>query len=147
MTDDGQLLARAASLESDSHDPRTAVGCVIRHPTRGVLATAANRLPPGLTPDRERLEAPAKYLWIEHAERAALLIAARDGIATDGACIYVHGGFPCADCARAIVAAGLRRVVYSTGRSEVGHWQDSYRASEAMFAEAGIEVVELADSV
>ncbi|WP_375286139.1 cytidine/deoxycytidylate deaminase family protein [Sphingomonas sp.] len=143
-----EMMALAAHAARDSQDPRTAVGCVVHHPERGVLAVAANRLPPGLADtDPTRLAAPAKYLWIEHAERAALMLAARDGIATVGAAAFVHGGFPCADCARAIIAAGLVEVAFSLARSQVAHWEDSYRASRAMLTEAGVRVTEVAQAI
>ncbi len=144
MTRLAEMMALAAHAARDSQDPKTAVGCVVHHPERGVLVVAANRLPPGLANgDSTRLAAPAKYFWIEHAERAALMVAARDGIATAGAAAFVHGGFPCADCARAIIAAGLVEVAFSLGRSEVAHWEDSYGASRTMLAEAGVRVTEM----
>src|SRR5574337_502632 len=46
-----------------------------------------------------------------HAEVAALLDAARRGVAVRGGTMYTKT-FPCHDCARHIVAAGIRRVVY-----------------------------------
>lgn len=142
MTPDPKLMEEARLATRASHDPRTAVGCVVHHSVRGVLVRAANRVPPGLTATESmRLEAPAKYQWIEHAERSALLAAARDGIAVAGATIYVHGGFPCAECARAIVATGIVAVVYDIGASDIVHWEESYRTSRLMFEEAGISVL------
>jgi len=46
-----------------------------------------------------------------HAEMAALIDAARRGVAVDGHSMYVTT-FPCHNCAKHIIAAGLRRVVY-----------------------------------
>lgn len=46
-----------------------------------------------------------------HAEMAALLDAARRGVAVKGGTLYTTT-FPCHDCARHIVAAGIQRVVY-----------------------------------
>jgi deoxycytidylate deaminase len=46
-----------------------------------------------------------------HAEMAALIDAARRGVAVDGHSIYVTT-FPCHNCAKHIIAAGIRRVVY-----------------------------------
>lgn len=135
-----ELLAEAALAALDSDDPRTGVGCVIHQPERGVMLKAANRLPSGLSANRARISAPEKYLWIEHAERAALYEAARRGVSTAGASIYVHGGFPCADCARAIIASGIVAVIFCIGESEVHHWADSHAAGAAMLAEAGIAI-------
>jgi deoxycytidylate deaminase len=46
-----------------------------------------------------------------HAEMAALTYAARRGVSVDGSTLYCTT-FPCHLCAREIVAAGIRRVVY-----------------------------------
>jgi cytidine deaminase len=46
-----------------------------------------------------------------HAEMAALIDAARRGVAVDGSSMYVTT-FPCHNCAKHIIAAGIQRVVY-----------------------------------
>jgi cytidine deaminase len=46
-----------------------------------------------------------------HAEMSAITNAARHGVGTQG-CILYTTTFPCHDCAKHIVAAGIRRVVY-----------------------------------
>jgi deoxycytidylate deaminase len=46
-----------------------------------------------------------------HAEMAALIDAARRGVAVNGLTMFVTT-FPCHNCAKHIIAAGIRRVVY-----------------------------------
>lgn len=46
-----------------------------------------------------------------HAEMAALLDAARRGVSIEG-CVLYTTTFPCHNCAKHIVAAGIRKVVY-----------------------------------
>lgn len=46
-----------------------------------------------------------------HAEMAAIIDSARRGVAVDGQTMYVTT-FPCHNCAKHIIAAGLRQVVY-----------------------------------
>ena len=46
-----------------------------------------------------------------HAEMAALLDAARRGVSIEGLTLYCTT-FPCHDCAKHIIAAGVERVVY-----------------------------------
>jgi cytidine deaminase len=46
-----------------------------------------------------------------HAEMAALIDGARRGVAVNGQSMYVTT-FPCHNCAKHIIAAGIRRVVY-----------------------------------
>jgi cytidine deaminase len=51
------------------------------------------------------------YVRAVHAELAAITDATRHGIATNG-CELFTTTFPCHDCAKHIVAAGIERVVY-----------------------------------
>ena len=51
------------------------------------------------------------YVRAVHAEMAAITDAARHGISTNG-CILYTTTFPCHDCAKHIIAAGISRVVY-----------------------------------
>jgi deoxycytidylate deaminase len=46
-----------------------------------------------------------------HAEMAALIDAARRGVAVDGHSMYVTA-FPCHNCTKHIIAAGIKRVIY-----------------------------------
>jgi len=46
-----------------------------------------------------------------HAEMAALIDGARRGVAVDGQTMYVTT-FPCHNCAKHIIAAGLKHVIY-----------------------------------
>jgi len=46
-----------------------------------------------------------------HAEANALAFAARQGISTDGATLYVTVS-PCLDCSRLLIAAGIKTVYY-----------------------------------
>lgn len=46
-----------------------------------------------------------------HAEANALAFAARQGISTDGATLYAERS-PCVTCAKLLIAAGIKRVVY-----------------------------------
>lgn len=51
------------------------------------------------------------YVRAVHAEMAAITDAVRHGVSTDACTLYTTT-FPCHDCAKHIVAAGIRRVVY-----------------------------------
>lgn len=52
-----------------------------------------------------------EYGRVVHAEMEALLSCARNGISTRGATLYCTT-FPCHNCAKHIIAAGITRVVY-----------------------------------
>lgn len=51
------------------------------------------------------------YIRAVHAETAALFDAARNGVSVRGCTLYTTT-FPCHDCAKAIVAAGIKEVIY-----------------------------------
>ena len=130
-----------------SKDPNTQIGCVIVGPAHEIRSTGYNSFPRGIRDDvPERLERPAKYLWIEHAERNAICNAARAGTATEGCTLYVEI-MPCMDCARAIVQAGIVQVAISAERmtqytSE--YYNQHFGMVEVLFSEARVKVRRIA---
>ena len=58
-----------------------------------------------------QLMAIIEYFRSVHAEMAALVTASRLGTTVKGATLYCTT-FPCHECAKHIVAAGIERVVY-----------------------------------
>ncbi len=66
--------------------------------------------------------------YVLHAEANAITKVARSNNSSDGATLYVTSS-PCIECAKLIIQAGIKRVVYS----------DSYRLSD------GVELLERAD--
>jgi len=131
-----------------SKDRSTKVFCIIVGPDREIRSTGYNGMPRGVNDDiKERHERPMKYLYFEHAERNAIFNASRMGVPLLGCTLYVvsvpQSFPPCAECARAIIQAGIVRVVY--GASEVPErWRNSCNAAMAMFNEARV-VVESVD--
>jgi dCMP deaminase len=63
-----------------------------------------------------------------HAEANALAYAARQGISVDGATLYVTLA-PCLDCARLLIAAGIRAVDYDE--------EDRDRSGIELFSQLG----------
>jgi dCMP deaminase len=70
-----------------------------------------------------------------HAEARLIAEAARDGLSTAGAVLYVTD-FPCPPCARLIAAAGIARVYFRTGYAVLD--------GEAILEAAGVEVLQAA---
>jgi len=57
------------------------------------------------------------YCSAVHAEENAIINAARGGVSIKGGILFLggnSGGRPCQRCARTIINAGLRRIVYKT---------------------------------
>jgi dCMP deaminase len=132
------LLARL--IASWSRDPETGVGCILADWDNIVRSTGYNGLPRGVKEEGKRNERPEKYLWIEHAERNAIYNAARVGIALEGCRVFVYGGFPCADCARAIVQCGIVEVVASPPDVDDERWGGHYRVAIAILDEGSVRV-------
>ena len=60
----------------------------------------------------KRWERPAKYEWVEHAERNAVYNAARTGISLKGCTAYLNWEpHPCVECTKAFIQAGIIEVV------------------------------------
>lgn len=72
-----------------------------------------------------------------HAEQNAIVHAARNGVALDGATLYCRME-PCSVCARMIIAAGIKRVVCQKKYHTAGHTRE-------MFAAVGMEFDVLED--
>ena len=74
---------------------------------------------------------------VTHAEANALAFSARQGISTDGATLFVTVS-PCDVCARLLIAAGIREVVYD----------EEYRdpAGRELLVKAGVQCSQIAHS-
>lgn len=104
----------------------------------GGWAIEANRFPDGVTESPARWERPAKYQYVEHAERGVIYKAARLGLATDGATMYCPW-IACTDCARAIVMSGIKEVV-TLKSDDNGRWQESVKVGLDILREGGVNV-------
>lgn len=136
-------LAVCRSVALRSKDPNTQIGCIIVGPSHEIRSTGYNSFPRGINDKApERLERPEKYLWIEHAERNAIYNAARAGTPLQGCTIYVEVT-PCMDCARAIVQAGIERVVVDADRMKQyssKRFDEEFKKVSVLFKEARIKV-------
>ena len=123
-----------------SKDPGTQVGACIVSPTNKILSMGYNGFPIGCSDDefpwkREGEGCDNKYFYSTHSELNAILNYR--GGSLEGCKIYVTL-FPCNECAKAIIQAGIKTVVYACDK-----YADtpSVIASKRMFQAAGVEVV------
>jgi dCMP deaminase len=104
-------LKQAYRFAQHSPDPSTQVGCVIVHPTMGVIAGACNDFPEGIQHTDDRLNDQAqKSIFMEHAERNALYRCCQSVITTKGCHAYVTLP-PCVECARGLIQSGITQVI------------------------------------
>jgi dCMP deaminase len=153
---DHDLLLQCEDVSKNSHDPDRKVGVVIATPTGHVIAVGTNAPPSSLNltvaeSQRAIRQDPAwKYFMLEHAERNAIFAACHQRELLSGATMY-STLFPCADCARAIVAAKLSRLVIRDLTKDPERdrkWLDHYTYAHRILRMAGVavEVVEPEES-
>ena len=137
---DNRFIKLSQYVAEWSEDTSRKVGAVIVGPENEIRSTGFNGLPRHVinTPERNSREGGEKYYWFEHAERNAIYNAARNGVNLEGSRVYVNL-FPCADCARGIIQAGITKVIAPRPVDEP-RFADSMRVSIAMFEEANVDV-------
>lgn len=135
---DNFFMGLASHASTASKDPSTKVGCVLVDDRRRVVGVGYNGFPRGVADTDERLnDRPTKYLMVQHAEVNAVL----QSVIEPRGCTAFVTHKPCATCTGVLIQAGVRKIV--TRQPEAGlaeRFADSFRASEVMLAEAGVEV-------
>ena len=120
-----------------SKDPSTQVGACIVSSDKKIVGVGYNGFPKGCCDDdlpweREGEWGETKYPYVCHAELNAILNSTLANLR--GATIYV-ALFPCNDCAKAIIQAGITKVVYLCDKYHDG---DQCTASRRLFDSAGV---------
>lgn len=105
-------VAKMSALRSK--DPNTQVGACIVSNDNKILSMGYNGLPRGCSDDefpwaREGAPLDNKYMYTAHSELNAILNYR--GGSLDNAKMYVTL-FPCNECAKAIIQAGIKTIVY-----------------------------------
>lgn len=140
---DEYFMGIAVLTAMRSKDPNTRVGACIVSPDNRVLSIGYNGAPNGfadeLVPwdvrEAENLS-DTKYPYSCHSELNAILNFRGNMRELQGARIYVHF-FPCVDCTKAIIQAGIREVIYLHDFDHTSHGV-APEASIRMFEECGI---------
>ena len=137
---DQRFLELASHIASWSKDPSTKVGCVVVGADREIRSTGFNGFPRGISDDEDRLtDRSKKYPLICHAEENAIMHAARIGMPLKDCVAYVTWP-PCTRCARSLIQAGVKEIVYPNGCEIPKRWQNDFDTSLSMLGEAGVVV-------
>lgn len=106
------LMGTADLYAMRSTCSRASVGAVIAVEGR-ILSTGYNGPPSGFDhcQHEENEELPEGCIEAVHAEANAIAFAAKHGVKTDGAELFCTF-MPCPTCAKLIINAGIKRVVY-----------------------------------
>lgn len=134
---DEYFMGVAILSSQRSKDPSTQVGACIASKDNKVVTMGYNGMPIGLSDDElpwgrdGRDDLDNKYLYVCHAEFNAIL---NSNAPVRGCRLYVTM-FPCNECAKAIIQAGIKEVIYLCEK-----YPDSIqdRASKRLLIMAGI---------
>ena len=115
---DEYLMGVAILSGMRSKDPGTQVGACIVSSDNKILSMGYNGFPTGCSDDefpweREGEPLESKYYFAAHSELNAILNYR--GGSLEGAKIYVSL-FPCNECAKAIIQAGIKTIVYDSNK-------------------------------
>ncbi len=125
-----------------SKDPNTQVGACIVNAEHKIVSVGYNGMPIGCSDDefpwaREGDVLETKYPYVCHAELNAILNNVGFNLA--GCTIYVPL-FPCNECGKAIIQAGIKQVVYMSDKYAN---TDQVKASKRMMDHAGVRYHQL----
>lgn len=126
---DQSYLDMAAVWARNSYCKRRQVGALLVK-DRMIISDGYNGTPSGFENVCED-ESGATKPYVLHAEANAISKVAKSGNSSDGSTLYVTAS-PCLECAKLIIQAGIRRVVY----------RDEYRLTDGvdLLRRAGVEV-------
>lgn len=132
---DEYFMGVALLAAKRSKDPNTQVGACIVDANNVILTTGYNGFPIGCSDDEfpwDREGEVTKYPYVVHAELNAILNAS--GKSLRGSRLYV-ALFPCNECAKAIIQAGVSEVVYLSDKYAS---TPATQASKMMLNAAGV---------
>ena len=127
---DERYLRMARIWAENSYCKRRQVGALVVK-DKMIISDGYNGTPTGfenVCEDENNVSKP----YVLHAEANAITKLARSNNNSDGATIYITAS-PCIECAKLIIQAGIRRVVYG----------EKYRLADGieLLKRAGIEVI------
>ncbi len=140
ITWDEYFMGVALLSAKRSKDPSTQVGACIVSQDNKILSMGYNGFPRGCSDEEfpwgkeqeEKDPYNAKYFYTTHSELNAILNYR--GGSLEGSKLYVTL-FPCNECAKAIIQAGIKTIVYSEDKYSQ---EASVRASKRMLNAAGV---------
>lgn len=134
------FMSMANIIAQRSKDPSTQVGCCIVNENNIIVGLGYNGFPRGCndkdfpwTKEGSKLH-ETKYAYVVHAEQNAILNSSQK---TLGAIMYITR-FPCNECTKSIIQAGIRRIYYQTNPIPE---DPSTIASNRMLQSAGVELI------
>ena len=133
---DRRYLRMARIWAENSYCERRKVGALMVK-DRTIISDGFNGTPAGFENVCEDENGNTKT-YVLHAEANAITKVARSNNSSEGATLYITAS-PCLDCAKLIIQAGIRRVVYN----------ELYRITDGidLLTRAGIERIHISESL
>ncbi len=131
---DKRYLRMAAIWAENSYCQRRKVGAILVK-DKMIISDGFNGTPAGFENVCETPEGVTKP-YVLHAEANAISKVARSNNSSEGSTLYITAS-PCLECAKLIIQAGIRRVVFN----------DLYRLCDGidLLRRAGVECVHIGD--
>jgi len=134
---DDYFMAVAMLSAQRSKDPNTQVGACIVNRQKRIVGVGYNGFPTGCSDDklpwhREGDFMDTKYPFVCHAELNAVLNSVPGNLTN---CTIYTALFPCNECAKVIIQAGIQEVVFLSDKYAES---DIVRAAKLMFHQAGV---------
>jgi dCMP deaminase len=131
---DLRYIQMARVWAKNSYCKRRQVGALLVK-DRMIISDGYNGTPSGFENECEDENGQSKP-YVLHAEANAITKVAKSNNSSEGATLYITDS-PCLDCAKLIIQAGIKRVVYG----------DEYRMTDGirLLEKAGIEIVKISD--
>ncbi|MDR1347270.1 MAG: dCMP deaminase family protein [Prevotellaceae bacterium] len=129
---DRRYLEMAAVWAKNSYCKRRQVGAILVK-NNMIISDGFNGTPSGFENICEDENGSTKP-YVLHAEANAITKVARSNNSSEGSTLYITSS-PCLECAKLVIQAGIKRVVFS----------DNYRISDGieLLKRANIEVVQI----
>ena len=129
------------AVASMSKDPSTRVGALALDDNMNIIATGFNGFPRGVKDDISRyMDRDTKLRLVSHAEQNLIAQAAYGGRTLKGSTILVSSLYPCANCAKSIIQAGVVRVM-SPEPDSSDRWLEESKWAKLMFDESSVEQI------
>lgn len=140
---DKRFYNLALHISEWSYD-KTKVGCVLVKDKR-IISTAFNGFPTGLDDNLSLYKnRKTKLDRVVHAEANTIIQCALNGISSKGCTLYTTK-YPCIDCSKLIISAGVVRVVTSKIK-KTSKWYENNLKSKLLLQEAKIDIKIIEDA-
>lgn len=129
------------ALAQESKDPKRKVGAILINTDNDIISTGYNGFPRGIKDDDRLIDPATKLKYVMHAEQNTISNAARVGVSTKGTIMLVNL-FPCVQCAKAIIQAGITAVYApnTPANEPFSKWAAGAEESIMLLEEAGVKV-------